>query len=883
MSFLTRLFGRPQAAPAAPTTVSTDAQMAAALGSVVMANAKSRDAAGTATGRAARLTSGLTPEIMASYLDEFYQGRFRNIAMLWDAMQDGDTICAPVAEKRLSKIVGELRDYTVDPVDDSPAAKKQAEFLRTFFESGIRAEHGRCYNERGGLRKAAEFICDAVGKKYAFLAKVWEREGDQLRLRLRFIPLWHMREEEDGSYTYCPNPNSTASAARVKEEEWVIAVRRRAVMQAAGLAVLLRRLPVQQIARVLERYGVPPVYGETNAEMGSPGWTALYSAVQAITSGWSAVVSEGTKINLVENKFNAAALHKIHLEACTTEVIINWLGGELGTVSKSGSGTLAGGAQADDLDDIVRDDCDWLSEVIQEQIAVDALARKFPGQPVLARFRVRKPDDMDDKADMEILTGAVKLGAQVPVSYLANRFGIPAAVEGDAVLVIGQSSVVGGQPATTVPADGSTAADGATVDTAAIQAVALNGAQVQSLLEVIQQVALRQLPREAAVQIVISAFGIDAKTADALLGDVGRGFFVDPATAVANARANALRYLARAHAGRKARVRDRRPDLDELAANAMQPVGTAYAGLLQPLLEQLAALPADATADQAAAILDAYQIPEASLDGFGETMQQVTFAAAMMGGEPIRKSGQKSVVNALPGMRRDGGGHWSFRCNATATAAYAPLPFEEARAFWAAKDLIEEFAGDEFQQDIWIQSRVTGFKVAGITSETLLRQVHADLDRAIKGEATVGQLTRTLRDKYGLGAKHAETVVRTNVQSAYSWGNWQQLSAPSVVQAFPLLAFDVTEDERTSGICAPLANKAYPREHPIWASMYPPNHYNCRTTVFPTTAEEAAEEGFEVMAPDAIMRTDMGTEILPAKEFTGNIGTGRLADIIPED
>ncbi len=866
---------RPQAAPApaAPASLSSEALVALANAAMGQGRGKGKDAAGQPKGRATRLTKGLSPEIMATYLDEWYLGRYRNIAMLWDVMQESDPVCAPAAEKRLAKISAEVADYTVEALDDSPASQAQANFLRGFFGSRLTAEHGRQYTERGGLRKAAEFLCDAVGKKYSFCAKVWEGEGDELSLRLRFVPLWHFYEkEEDGvyHYRYCPNPDSTLSSSRVDPSEWVVAVRRRAVMQAAGLAVLLRRLPVQQVARALEKFGIPTVYGSTTAEFNSPGWQALYNAIVNLGSDMSAVVSEGTEINLVESNFRAAGVHKTHLDACTSEIIINWLGGELGTMSKSGSGTLAGGAQADDLDDIIRDDCDWIAEIFNEQIAADALAIRFPGQPVLARVLVRKPDNLDDAGDMDIVERAVALGARVPASYVYDRFGLPEAGDGD-VPLSGGGVLPEAVAATPAP-------DGAAVqDTAAIQAVALNGAQVQSLLEVIQQVALRQLPRETAVQIVTSAFGLDDATADSLLGDVGKTFFVDPQQL---AKANALRLFPRPHAaGRKAR--DRRPDLDRLAANSLQPVGTAYAALLQPLLERLAALPEDAPAGAAAAILDAYQFPAEALDAFAETMAQVSFCAAMMGGEPIRAGIPLANASASSptGHRQPATGH---RANATGVGDYAPLPFEAARDFWRAKQLVQEFAGDEALATIWAQSRVVGFKVAGISSESLLRQAHADLDRAIKGEEPAAKVARALRDKYGLGARHAETVVRTNVQSAYSWGNWQQLSAPSVVEAFPLLAFDVTEDERTSGICAPLANKAYPREHPIWASMYPPNHYNCRTTVYPTTAEEAGEDGFEVMDANAPMRTEQGYEILPDKSFTGNIGLGQLAEIIQE-
>lgn len=52
----------------------------------------------------------------------------------------------------------------------------------------------------------------------------------------------------------------------------------------------------------------------------------------------------------------------------------------------------------------------------------------------------------------------------------------------------------------------------------------LNGAQVTSLVAVIKDVVLGMLPRESAIEIIISSFPIDRDQADRILGDVGKGF-----------------------------------------------------------------------------------------------------------------------------------------------------------------------------------------------------------------------------------------------------------------------------------------------------------------------------------------------------------------------
>lgn len=53
---------------------------------------------------------------------------------------------------------------------------------------------------------------------------------------------------------------------------------------------------------------------------------------------------------------------------------------------------------------------------------------------------------------------------------------------------------------------------------------ALNGAQVTAMIEVVTQVALGQIPRESAVQIMQQAFLISEEEANKLLGPAGKGF-----------------------------------------------------------------------------------------------------------------------------------------------------------------------------------------------------------------------------------------------------------------------------------------------------------------------------------------------------------------------
>ena len=69
------------------------------------------------------------------------------------------------------------------------------------------------------------------------------------------------------------------------------------------------------------------------------------------------------------------------------------------------------------------------------------------------------------------------------------------------------------------PADGTTD----------IQQTALNGAQVDSLLTIISSVAAGQIPRATGVQLLMAAFQFTTEQAEAIMGEVGKGFEPSPA------------------------------------------------------------------------------------------------------------------------------------------------------------------------------------------------------------------------------------------------------------------------------------------------------------------------------------------------------------------
>lgn len=69
----------------------------------------------------------------------------------------------------------------------------------------------------------------------------------------------------------------------------------------------------------------------------------------------------------------------------------------------------------------------------------------------------------------------------------------------------------------------------------------------------------------------------------------------------------------------------------------------------------------------------------------------------------------------------------------------------------------------------------------------------------------------------------------TAVSSAQMASKWQTIQAQK--ELYPYLQYIAVEDSHTSATCINLADQVHPIDSPFWRKWYPPNHYNCRSTV----------------------------------------------------
>lgn len=118
-------------------------------------------------------------------------------------------------------------------------------------------------------------------------------------------------------------------------------------------------------------------------------------------------------------------------------------------------------------------------------------------------------------------------------------------------------------------------------------------------------------------------------------------------------------------------------------------------------------------------------------------------------------------------------------------------------------------------------------------------------------------------NKLGLGKQgyYLENVYRTNMMTEYSIGNYKQQM--ECTEDYPYWEYCAIEDNRTSTICKNLDGVAKRFDDPFWSVYYPPNHFQCRSSVISRSKEELKKFNLKVS------RKEIDVDV---KSFKGNPG-----------
>ena len=182
------------------------------------------------------------------------------------------------------------------------------------------------------------------------------------------------------------------------------------------------------------------------------------------------------------------------------------------------------------------------------------------------------------------------------------------------------------------------------------------------------------------------------------------------------------------------------------------------------------------------------------------------------------------------------------------------MTFEEAVAYF--KERVPVTAARFYA--IAEHYRGLAFTVSGYTKAQILKRFYDEILAALEEGRTLQEFKANMDDFLeaegyeGLDPLQADNIFRTNVQTAYNVGHYEQMTDPGVMKLRPFWQYDAVNDAHTRPSHLAMDGNT-------WS---PPNGFRCRCTVRTLSKRQVearelkVEDKFPAIAPDPHFNTN---------------------------
>lgn len=198
------------------------------------------------------------------------------------------------------------------------------------------------------------------------------------------------------------------------------------------------------------------------------------------------------------------------------------------------------------------------------------------------------------------------------------------------------------------------------------------------------------------------------------------------------------------------------------------------------------------------------------------------------------------------------------------TISRGNMTFEEAVQYFKGRVPV---TADVFY-NIAEQYRGLAFTVSGYTKAQILKRFYDEILAALEDGNTFSEFRKNMNDFLkvegyeGLDPLQADLIFRTNIQTAYNVGHYQQMTDPAVMELRPFWQYDAVNDSHTRPSHLEMDGRVFPADSPVWNTWFPPNGFKCRCTVRTLSKRQVEQRGLTVetsypgIAPDPHFNTN---------------------------
>lgn len=473
-----------------------------------------------------------------------------------------------IIERTLSGVADCEDEIATIPEDslgfDKVLADEQAAFLRE--------SYAQCDN----LPEAIEHLVMARFRGFSHLQP--HLSDDWSLEHFEILPQWNMvrngsRQEWAWNPAASQSPYSSMPLAqRLNPEDYILLTTKRPVNRIGLIKYVRSTVAEKDWDAYVEIYGIPGVFIIMPEKVPAGKEDEYRDLATDASEAASGALPAGSDVKTL-SEARGVQPFELRLQWLQKQLVLAGTGGLLTMLTEAGSGTLAGGAHMSAWDQIIRRVARGVANPLHQQYDRRALAARFPGRPAQAYFNLRARQEKDIGKVVTNVTGLINVGFELDPAQVEKETGYT--IKGFTRVSQPAMPTMPGLPSLPVAAAKPTeAAPVAAV--ADVAATALNGAQVQSMVSLLQQASAGAIPRESILPILSAAFPmVPAATLQQIVGPLDT--FAAPQ---AVARMYAICRVAQPDIAQEALMQSGADMLAQAQAVANKPLALALARVL---------------------------------------------------------------------------------------------------------------------------------------------------------------------------------------------------------------------------------------------------------------------------------------------------------------
>jgi phage gp29-like protein len=375
----------------------------------------------------------LDPDSLTRMLDDFYGGYLREIAQLFEAIQNRDDILKNVIKKRTGAVTRLGYEVCIDKDAPEAQALLHKEAL-DYFYSNLEATNSVDSNQKGGFKLLVKQMMDAVAKKYAVHQILWRPDPAerQLTALFNFVPLWFF-ENVTGSLRFLQS-DFDLYGLPLDPQNWMVTVGD-GLMETCAVDYMFKKMTLADFMIYMERHGMPAIHAQTDAAQDSEAWQKMEEIVAKMSADFSCLTSKNDLINILQHTAQGQLPYPTLIERMDRMMAALWRGADLSTMSAGqGQGQGASLQEKEELN-LQSDDAEFISETLQMNIDRKVIQFIFgPGVKPMAYLQIKANEQVDVDKEIKVDKHLIENGIPVAVKSTLERYQRPPAEDGEPTL-----------------------------------------------------------------------------------------------------------------------------------------------------------------------------------------------------------------------------------------------------------------------------------------------------------------------------------------------------------------------------------------------------------------------------------------------------------------